>query len=81
MRYVCADVLSGTQVKMYLNTDCYQSLPYALIHRDFHGGSPKRVLGGFLAHEINFHRENREIFMNPLNQRGISPIEESAAQK
>jgi hypothetical protein len=47
----------------------------------FNGGSPKRILGGFLAREIKFLREDREIFMNPLKQRGISPIEESSAQK
>lgn len=40
-----------------------------------------RLLGGFPAPELKFQEEMDEIFMNPLNDRGISPIEERAAQK
>jgi hypothetical protein len=42
---------------------------------------PRCGLGGFLAHELKIRQEKDEIFMNPLNERGISPIEESVAQK
>jgi hypothetical protein len=51
------------------------------ISEEIQWGKPGHELGGFLAQQLKFQQENDEIFMNPLNERGISPIEESVTQK